>query len=108
VGDGGVYASVNELLRWEREWHRQWATPSSLQRTLLQASPLLDGSVPTYRFGLELIRHADHEVVFHTGGLWGFDTLVVRIPALRMSVIQLANCEIAQSGLPQILAAALD
>ena len=103
VGDGGVYGSINALLRWERDWHRQWAMPSSLLHAMLQPSPLRDGAVPTYRFGLEWIRHADHDVVFHSGGLWGFDTLIVRIPALRMSVIHLANCETAQSNLQQIL-----
>ena len=108
VGDGGVYASVNELLRWEREWHRQWADPASLLHAMLQPSPLLDGSVPAYRFGLEVIQRAGHDVVFHSGGLWGFNTLIVRIPALRTSVIHLANCETAQPDLQRIMAAALD
>ena len=108
VGDGGVYASVNELLRWEKEWQRQWADPSSLLHDMLQASPVLDGSVLPYRFGLELVQRAGHDVVFHGGGLWGFDTLILRIPARRMSVIQLANCEAAQSNIENILAAALD
>lgn len=108
VGDGGVYASVNELLLWEKEWHRQWADPSSLLHAMLQPSPLLDGSVPAYRFGLELIQRAGHDVVFHSGGLWGFDTLILRIPARHMSIIQLANCEAAQSDMEEIVAAALD
>jgi hypothetical protein len=69
---------------------------------------LLDGSVPAYRFGLEVIQRAGHDVVFHSGGLWGFDTLILRIPAHRMSVIQLANCEAAQSDMEKIVAAALD
>ena len=108
VGDGGVYASIRELLRWEREWHRQWADPASLLHAMLQPSPLLDGSVPSYRFGLEVIQRAGQDVVFHSGGLWGFDTLILRIPARRMSIIQLANCEAAQSSIEQLLAAALD
>jgi len=108
VGDGGVYASIRDLLLWEKEWHRQWADPSSLLHAMLQPSPLLDGSVPSYRFGLEVIQRAGHDVVFHGGGLWGFDTLIMRIPARRMSVIQLANCEAAQSDIESIVAAALD
>jgi len=108
VGDGGVYASVNELLRWEKEWHRQWADPASLLHAMLQPSPLLDGSSPAYRFGLEVIQHAGHDIVFHSGGLWGFNTLILRIPALRMSVIHLANCETAQPDMQRIMAAALD
>ena len=108
VGDGGVYGSVRDLLLWEREWHRQWADPASLLHAMLQPSPLLDGSVLAYRFGLEVIQRAGHDVVFHSGGLWGFDTLILRIPAHRMSVIQLANCEAAQSDMEKIVAAALD
>ncbi|WP_306391702.1 serine hydrolase domain-containing protein [Telluria beijingensis] len=107
VGDGGVYGSVRELMLWEREWHRQWTDPSSLLHAMLQPSPLLDGTVPPYRFGLELIQRAGHDVVFHSGGLWGFDTLILRIPARRISIIQLANCEAAQSNIEGILAAIL-
>lgn len=108
VGDGGVYASIRDLLLWEKEWHRQWADPSSLLHAMLQPSALLDGTVPSYRFGLELIQRAGHDVVFHSGGLWGFDTLIMRIPARRMSVIQLANCEAAQSSIECLLATAID
>jgi CubicO group peptidase (beta-lactamase class C family) len=108
VGDGGVYASIPSLLRWEREWHRQWDDPSSLLHAMLQPSPLLNGSAPSYRFGLEVIQHAGHDIVLHSGGLWGFDTLIMRIPARRMSVIQWANCEAAQSDIGRIVAAALD
>lgn len=107
VGDGGLVASVRDLLRWERQWHRQWADPSSLLHAMLQASPLLGGTVPDYRFGLEVIQRAGHDVVFHGGGLWGFDTLLLRIPARRLSIIQLANCEAAQSDLERLVAAAL-
>ena len=107
VGDGGVYGSVSELLRWEREWHRQWADDGSLLHAMLQPSPLLDGTVPDYRFGLELIDRAGHDIVFHGGALWGFDTLILRIPQARLSIIHLANCAAAQSHMERIISAAL-
>lgn len=108
VGDGGIYASTRDLLRWEREWHRQWADRGSLLHAMLQPSPLLDGSVPSYRFGLEIKQWGEHAYVFHEGGLWGFNSLIVRIPHLGMSVIHLANCEAAQPDVEQILASILD
>ncbi|WP_282296832.1 serine hydrolase domain-containing protein [Stenotrophomonas sp. PS02289] len=91
VGDGGAYASTNELIRWERHWHAEWKAPGSLLRDMLQPLPLSDGSIPAYRSGLEIGQHAGHEYVFHGGGLWGFRTLILRIPALELSVIHLAN-----------------
>src|SRR5450830_826349 len=32
VGDGGVYASLQDLVLWEHEWHRQYRDPASLVR----------------------------------------------------------------------------
>jgi len=107
VGDGGVYASTQELVQWEREWHRQWAQPDSLLQAMLQPSPLEDGTTPDYRFGLEWVRRQGHDVVFHGGGLWGFNTLIVRLPQRRMSVIQLANSDAVQPDMEQLVAAAL-
>lgn len=105
VGDGGVYASTDELLLWERAWHRQWEDRGSILRAMLQPSPLLDGTVPPYRFGLEIVERNGAEVVFHSGGLWGFHTLLMRIPARRMSVIFLANCDGAEPDMERMLAA---
>jgi len=107
VGDGGIYGSVADLLRWEAEWHRQWSDHSSLLHAMLQASPFLDGTVHGYRFGLELVRKFDQDVVFHSGGLWGFSTLIVRIPERRISIIHLANCQNAEPDMDRLLSAAL-
>jgi CubicO group peptidase (beta-lactamase class C family) len=107
VGDGGVYGSTAELLRWEREWHRQWADKSSLLHAMLQASPLRDGTVPSYRFGLEITQRKGHDVVFHGGGLWGFGALILRLPHERVSIVHLANCEPAEPDMEQILSAVL-
>lgn len=107
VGDGGIYASTAELSRWEREWHRQWADEASLVRSMLETSPFLNGTVPSYRFGLECVQRAGQDVVFHGGGLWGFNTLILRLPQLRVSIIHLANCEPAEPDMDRILAAVL-
>lgn len=107
VGDGGIYGSTAELLTWEREWHRQWANKSSLLQAMLAPSPLLDGTVPDYRFGLEVAQRAGEEIVFHSGGLWGFNTLILRLPQRRLSIIHLANCEPGEPDMDRILAAAL-
>ena len=105
VGDGGIYGSTNDLQHWEREWHRQWAEPASLLHAMLQPSPFVDGTVHDYRFGLEIIERAGQQAVFHSGSLWGFNSLILRLPARRLSVIHLANCEEAQVDVGRLLAA---
>lgn len=105
VGDGGVYGSTNELLRWERDWHRQWTDPASVLHAMLQPSPFMDGTVHDYRLGLEIVERNGQQAVFHSGGLWGFNTLILRVPARRLSVIHLANCEEAQVDVGRLLVA---
>nr|WP_166454711.1 serine hydrolase domain-containing protein [Duganella rivi] len=107
VGDGGVYGSIAELTKWEVEWHRQWADKSSLLHAMLAPSPFLNGTIPDYRFGLEIVQRSGQGVVFHGGALWGFRTLIVRLPQLRMSIIQLANCPAADPSMERLVAAAL-
>lgn len=107
VGDGGIYGSTAELLRWELDWHRQWADKTSLLHAMLEASPFLDGSVHNYRFGLEVTEKFGQTVVYHNGGLWGFNTLIIRLPQTRTSIIHLANCPSAEPDMDQILSAAL-
>lgn len=108
VGDGGIYASTAELARWEVEWHRQWADKSSLLHAMLAPSPFLDGTIPDYRFGLEMVQLGGQQVVFHGGALWGFRTVIVRLPQLRTSIIHLANDPAAATGMEALVAAALD
>ncbi|MET0265550.1 MAG: serine hydrolase domain-containing protein [Duganella sp.] len=107
VGDGGLYACTEELLLWEREWHRQWAQPDSVLRAMLQPSPLNDGATPSYRFGLEWLQRDGHDIVFHGGSLWGFHTLLLRVPQRQLSVIMLSNSDRADPDWEQIAALAL-
>lgn len=107
VGDGGIYASTNALLLWERHWHSQWSDPASIVQAMLAPSPLLDGTIPSYRFGLEVCLRHGMEVVFHGGSLWGFGTIIIRIPAIKVSIIQLANCDLASPDFNQLIDRAL-
>jgi CubicO group peptidase (beta-lactamase class C family) len=60
---------------------------------MLQPSPLRDGTVPDYRFGLEWVQRGGQDVLFHGGALWGFHTLLLRLPQQRLSVILLSNSD---------------
>lgn len=103
VGDGGVYGSTNELIRWERDWHRQWTDQGSLLHSMLPPVSMPDGSTLGYRFGLEIGTHHGEDHVFHSGGLWGFRSLILRLPARGLSIVHLANHEDAGPDMQALL-----
>lgn len=105
VGDGGVYACMQDLILWEQEWQRQYRDPASLVCAQLAQTTGPDGQPWSYRFGLEQLQHGEHKVVFHGGGLWGFRSLLLRLPELGLSVIQLANVDTAEPDEAALLAA---
>ncbi|WP_337013864.1 serine hydrolase domain-containing protein [Pantoea sp. AS142] len=108
VGDGGIYGSISDLIKWEKEWHIQQANPSSILQSLLQGAALTDGTLPNYRFGLEVTRNGNQDIVFHSGCLWGFRTLILRFVQARVSVIHLANCRPARPDMERIISTALE
>jgi CubicO group peptidase (beta-lactamase class C family) len=60
-----------------------------------------------YRFGLEWTRHGGQDVIFHGGGLWGFRTLLLRLPQQRLSVILLSNSDRVEPDWEQLADAAV-
>lgn len=105
IGDGGLYSCTADLLLWEREWHRQYADPGSLIRALLQPSADQEGVVQPYRFGLECAQHEEIDYVFHGGCLWGFNTLMLRVPQAGLSVILLSNSDSLEPDAGALMAA---
>lgn len=93
VGDGGVYSCTDDLQSWQRELHRQWQDKDSLLHMMLLASPLNDGTVISYRFGLELITQDGIDYLYHQGRLWGFTAILLLVPQKKLSLIQLANSD---------------
>lgn len=91
VGSGSVYASVEDMARYE------WAlTTGALVRpaTLTEAfepTTLTDGSLSPYGFGWELSEDPDLPYVGHSGAWVGFLSYYLRFPEERLAIIVLSN-----------------
>jgi CubicO group peptidase (beta-lactamase class C family) len=85
LGDGGIYASIDELTHWLRA---------------LEAGRFAEASVPRvatdepgmkYGYGFRLHEHRGRKVISHTGETIGFRNALVRFPDQRIAVVVLTN-----------------
>ena len=98
VGDGGVFTSVRDLVRWERFWLDPSLLPEgpALAELMLEPVALEQPGVPAYAFGLMLEPFDGLPAVSHAGGWVGFTAEMLRLPEQKLAVIVLANSSEAQ------------
>jgi CubicO group peptidase (beta-lactamase class C family) len=102
LGDGGVWATAADLLRWNQALNDDELGIS----TLLQTPGRLDHGTPIdYAWGLGVRSHGRHQVYRHGGGWPGLRAQLVRIPDLRSSFVIIALADDAERS--AVLAGAL-
>ncbi|MDB3935844.1 beta-lactamase family protein [Granulosicoccus sp.] len=95
VGDGGVLSSVNDLIKWEANYHSNQLLDRPVINGLTKRHKLKNGQQPLYANGLE---HSPPEApipyVFHLGGFEGFSTFILKVPSEKFSLIYLSNSDL--------------
>ncbi|MEM1447659.1 MAG: serine hydrolase domain-containing protein [Planctomycetota bacterium] len=76
-GDGGVFASLEDLLVWERFWREPELLPAELVEECFRGPTLANGETSDYGFGWAL----DFMGPWHNGAWLGARTFVARTPA---------------------------
>ncbi len=98
VGDGGVFTTVEDLLRWDRNFYdnRLGSGGPALIERVLTPGTLADGEVLDYAFGLVVGEHRGLKTVRHGGAFVGFRAQMIRFPEQRLSVAVLCNLATTQ------------
>lgn len=97
VGDGGLYSSVDDMLRWLANLDHPKVGSKAL--TIMRASARLnDGSPSGYGMGLETSVYRSRELVQHGGALAGYRTADWWFPKERLGVVVLCNRADARTG----------
>lgn len=93
VGDGGLLTTVEDLLRWDRNFadNRLGRGGPALIELLTTPGRLSDGRALTYAFGLMPGRHRGLATIRHGGAFIGFRAELLRFPDQRLSVAVLCN-----------------
>ncbi|WP_412546330.1 serine hydrolase domain-containing protein [Maricaulis sp. MIT060901] len=89
-GDGFMYASLPDLLRWETQI---WGADRSLPDDLIEMSqrPIEGLSNPAYGYGLEFGFYRGARTVFHEGATGSYNTHVLRFPDFQASIVVVSN-----------------
>ena len=93
VGDGGVYTTVDDLLKWDRNFYdnRLGKGGSKLIDLVQTPGKLNNGDALDYAFGLGVGEYAGTREISHGGAFVGYRAGLNRYPDHRLSVAVLCN-----------------
>jgi CubicO group peptidase (beta-lactamase class C family) len=91
LGDGGIYASAEELARWSTALDRNAVLSAATFESATTPVSVTSGAPTHYGFGWFLDTHRGHRRQRHEGDSIGFRTSIQRYPDERLTVIVLVN-----------------
>ena len=91
VGDDGVVSNMNDLTKWENEFHNPKKFSKSFWDLMLRRGELNNKKIIEYASGLIIGELEGQEMVSHSGQNPGFSSDLVRFPDSNISIIALAN-----------------
>lgn len=92
LGDGGIYASIDELAKWDAALHDDRLFTDASRRLLFSAhTPTDETDVDAYGYGWRLHETALGPLQWHSGETIGFRNVIMRWPRQRLTVIVLGN-----------------
>jgi len=91
LGDGGIYSSIDDLVRWDAALTKGSLLPDSLWREATTPYRLSDGGATEYGFGWFVDRFDGHLRHRHHGETRGFTNSIYRFPDDHLTTIVLTN-----------------
>ena len=104
VGDGGLFSTVEDLLRWNHNFDTGQVGGPEFLKTMLTIGKLNDGRTAGYASGLFLERYRSLNTVGHGGSLHAYQTDFLRFPDEQFAVVCLCNTQSNPAGLTRQIA----
>jgi len=96
VGDGGVFTTIEDFAKWDRNFDAPAVGDASVLEELQRPGVLNDGTPQEYALGLRVAHYCGQRLVEHGGAFVGFRAAYVRFPDARLSLVALCNRADAQ------------
>lgn len=89
IGDGNIYASAEDLLKWDQALYTEKLVKASTFQEAITPAKLNNGEATRYGFGWFIAEEG--KVVSHTGGWVGFRNILVRYLDNNKTLVVLSN-----------------
>ena len=97
TGAGALYSTTHDLLKWQRGlFGGKLLQPASLAEMTAPGPDAMSGS--TYGFGVLLAENDEGRMVWHGGGIEGFNAMLMHDPDREITVVVLANLNGGQAS----------
>ena len=91
VGAGGLYTTLADLAKWDRNFYDARVGGQEFVRGMVNRGVLTRGDTLSYAFGVQVDDYRGLNTVRHGGALMGFRADYVRFPEHRLSFMTLCN-----------------
>jgi CubicO group peptidase (beta-lactamase class C family) len=91
LGDGGIYSSTDDLLRWLKHYFNGDIIRKELVDEATSRKVLNNGGRFDYGYGWRLKQYKGLEVVYHTGSTTGGRTIIYTVPEKDIFIVILCN-----------------
>lgn len=91
LGDGGVYSSVADLVKWDAELYGGKVLSRKLLAEAFEPGPQADNAGNRYGCGWFINEYRGLKQIWHSGNTMGFTSRILRFPGKKFTVIILAN-----------------
>jgi D-aminopeptidase len=91
TGEGGIVSTVDDMLRWLAHMNAPVVGTANSWELMKMPQRLANGASTEYGLGLSLVRYRGIETVWHAGGGLGGNSQVIKVPAVGLDVVILAN-----------------
>jgi CubicO group peptidase (beta-lactamase class C family) len=102
VGNGGLFTTPADLLRWEDNFVTPRVGTRALVRSMETVTPLTGGGTSPYGFGLQITEHRGRRTFGHGGGDQGTSAYTLRFPDDGLAVAIACNLDEIDSLTPAL------
>ncbi|MFT4542717.1 MAG: CubicO group peptidase (beta-lactamase class C family) [Planctomycetota bacterium] len=95
IGDGGVFTSVEDLLKWDRNFYDPKIGGPEFLALMRQTGKLTSGKALKYAGGLLVGNYRGLRAVSHGGANVGYQADIIRFPDQSVTIVCLANVSTA-------------
>lgn len=91
LGDGGIYSSTIDLLKWDKEVESPTLIPEAKFQRSFEKGINLNEETFDYGFGWRLDPYKNYKRNYHTGSTCGFSNIYMKLPENNLTIIVLIN-----------------